>query len=335
MARSSSTALTAVVIMALLLHASLSVAQPEHDAPTSLVEKFSPQLMHSRDEPNLPTNVDWFIQKTILTFRNSDCPQDNKDFGTATFDLIENTVVTSACGGHIFKASGTRSAACSRTFVLTDLADIYKRGSSVPADWNVYYHAYRNTDGGWTIQYWSFYAFNTGKKIGPFQVGYHGGDWEMISVVLTSDDLPVSLRATGHTDIQSTPWSSVQKTGTHPIVYTEKGGHECHTSPQEAPPYIIHPTWSGALAVVPGFPDRPVGRLIDLGTKLHPRVRFLDYSGLWGSLGAISISSGYWGPVFNETSMKSDGFLAAWCDGIADPKQAEDGRRECYPDDVQ
>jgi hypothetical protein len=35
------------------------------------------------------------------------------------------------------------------------------------------------------------------------------------------------------------------------------------------------------------------------------------------------------------TGMKADGFLAAWCDGIEKPDLAENGNRECYPDDPQ
>jgi hypothetical protein len=327
--------ITAAVFIIGLAPLGFAADSPATGAPGSLIEMFAPQLMHPRDEPNLPTNVDWFIRKTSLTFHNSSCPQDDKVFGAASFDLLETSSVTSACGGHKFRASGTRSAGRSRTFLLSDVADNYKTGSSNPAEWDTYYHSYRNADGGWTIQYWSFYAFNTGKKLGPIEVGSHGGDWEMVSVVLGVDNLPVRLRATGHKDLQSTLWASVQRIGTHPIVYTEKGGHEADATPPGGPPYIVHPTWSGSMAVVPGSPDRLVGRLVDLGTKLHPSVRFLDYSGLWGSLGATPYSSGYWGPVFNETSMKPDGFLAAWCDGIAATQLADNGHRECYADDVQ
>ena len=73
----------------------------------------------------------------------------------------------------------------------------------------------------------------------------------------------------------------------------------------------------------------------DVLIKINPKVKFLRYSGLWGSLGSTPFSSGYWGPVFNETGMKQDGFLAAWCDGFTEPGQAANSDRECYADDPQ
>jgi hypothetical protein len=212
---------------------------------------------------------------------------------------------------------------------------VYKAGSSDPSDWYTYFHAFRNSANGWTIQYWSFYSFNTGKKVGPMEIGYHGGDWEMAEVVLDSQDKPTSFHSTGHTAIESVLWDNLTKNGTHPIIYSEKGGHEVHIEPQEPAPYIIHETWSGGVGTFPGSSPKPVGKLVDLGSKLHPKQQFLLYSGLWGSIGGIPISSGYWGPAFNETGMRNDNFLAAWCDGINDPNQGENGKRECFPDDPQ
>jgi hypothetical protein len=291
--------------------------------------------MHPRSEPNLPTSVDWFLTKTTLAFHDDGCPQDNKNYGIATLDLLENAKLASACNQHVYAASGTRSAKRTATFVLSDVDDQYKAGSSDPSQWVTYFHAYRNSGGGWTIQYWSFYAFNTGVKVGPFELGYHGGDWEMVAVVLGPDDAPVGLRMTGHTDLQSVPWPGVSKNGTHPIIFTERGGHEVHAADPGTSPYIVHPTWPGSLVAMAGGIPHPVGPIVDLGTKLHPKVGFLRYSGIWGSIGATPISSGYWGPVFNETGMKSDGFLAAWCDGVADPQLADEGKRECFADDVE
>ena len=303
--------------------------------PQSLVEQFAPQLMHPFDEKNLPANVDWLIDKTHLHFYSGSCTGDNTDFGVATKMLMRDASITSKCGGHVFRASGTRSARRATTFLLTDVEDKYKSGLADPSEWQTYYHAYKNDAEGWTIQYWTFYAFNTGVKVGPVEIGYHGGDWEMVSVVLGPGDVPAYLVSTGHRDMVSTPWTSVKTNGTHPIVYTEKGGHEASINPQGDGPYIVHPTWTGGAAVFPGSAPQPVGPIVDLGTKLHPKLAFVTYSGLWGSLGKTPISSGYWGPVFNETGMGQDGFFRAWCYGIGEPTAAEGAIRECYPDDMQ
>jgi hypothetical protein len=309
-------------------------AQPGGIDP-SLVDLYAPQFIHPGDEPNLPTNVDAFLPNTSLMFHDGSCPQDQKDFGQTSLDLLTTASVTSACNGHKFMASGTRSADRSKTFVISDVPDQNKRGSTDPTQWKTYYHSYQNASGGWTIQYWSFYAFNTGIRVGPFELGDHGGDWEMVSVVLGAGNAPLELRATGHSDLESVAWNGVAKNGTHPIVYTERGGHEAHATAQQPPPFILHQTWSGGMVFIPGQPPSSAGPLVNLGSKLAPNVAFLLYSGLWGSIGATPISSGYWGPVFNETGMKADGFLAAWCDGIRDPSLSSQNRRECYPDDIQ
>jgi hypothetical protein len=316
--------------------ATASLAQPRPSDPvTELVEKYAPVLMHPHDEPNLPTNVDLFLPNCHLIFHNSACTADYMDFGTATFDLLESAVRHSSCDGHTYMASGTRSASRSRTFYLTDVPDNVKAGSSNPKEWATYYHVFENTQGGLNIQYWSFYAFNTGKKIGPVTIGSHGGDWEMVETVLDQNKNPTNVRTTGHTNIQSIQWTQLQLQGTHPVLFTEKGGHEAHSTSQEPAPWIVHQTWTNGSSTFPGGSPQPSGPLVDMGSRLKPKVRFLRYSGLWGSLGVTSFSSGYWGPAFNETGMPQDGFLAAWCDQMAPSQQVQSGQKECYPEDQQ
>jgi len=303
---------------------------------TDLAERFAPVLMHPVDEPNLPANVDWFIPLTTLFFKNDQCPADSRSFGQTSLSLIDNQKVISACNGHVYTASGTRSATRSRTFFMSDVSDIYKKGLLDPHSWITYFHIYDNQIGGKTIQYWAFYPYNTGQRVGPIEIGFHGGDWEMVSVFLNSADNPISVHMTGHNSIVSVPWSSIATQNGHPIVYTEKGGHEAHAAPLGAPSsYIVHPTWSGGLAIFPGQEPQQVGNLTDLGTKLHPKIQFLAYSGLWGSPGVTPFSSGYWGPAFNETGMGADNYLAAWCDGTGTPDDADGSKKECYPDDPQ
>jgi hypothetical protein len=320
---------------------SLALAGSALHAETDLRElanRFAPLMLLPANEPSLPASVDWFLPKTRLTFRNSKCPIDTRDFGTPSLDKLEKAEVRSACGESIYRASGTRSKSRSTTFVLEDVDDEAKRGSSDPGDWITYFHAYKNTLNGLTIQYWSFYPFNEGLRAGPLDLGSHGGDWEMVSVVLDANESPVMVRMTGHTQMKMEAWSLVRKEGTHPIFRTERGAHEAHPirmTDTGNEPYIRRPTWSGGVAQFPDGRRGTVGQLVDLGTKLRPKVGFLRYSGLWGSLGATPISSGYWGPAFNETAMLPNGFLIAWCDDVQEPELAVGNSRECYADDPQ
>jgi hypothetical protein len=75
----------------------------------------------------------------------------------------------------------------------------------------------------------------------------------------------------------------------------------------------------------------PSGGLLNLGAKIGPMNNqvFIQYSGLWGSPGTFNGTSGYWGPAFNETSMKPDGFVTAW--GAEMASDRVNITRECYP----
>jgi hypothetical protein len=312
-----------------------SIACAADDPPYAvLVAKYAPQVIHPASEPNLPTNVDWLLARTTLSVNDAGCRPAQVNAGPATIENLRNATYTSPCDGHIIMASGTRSKSKARTFLLADVSDADKRGSLNTTEWTTYYHAYKNKFGGWSVQYWFCYSFNTGQTV-LVQVGYHGGDWEMFQIDFDSSNNPLSVAMTGHTSIDSAPWTSVHLTGgTHPVVYAESGGHEMHLTSSDGGPQIVHPTWPGSVVFWPGVYPSPPGPLIDLGARLHPLVGFLNYSGLWGSLGVIFSSSGYWGPAFNETGLGADGFLTAWCFNIADPASAESGKRECYPDDI-
>lgn len=326
-----------VSVTAVLQRASAENA-PEY---ASLAVKFAPQIMYEQAEPNLPTSVDWFLSRTTLSVHDAGCSPQDVLLGKATVSLLQDSVYTSPCGGRIIRASGTRSASRDHTFVLSDVSDGDKLGSKVTSDWPVYLHAFKNMLGGWTIQYWCFYAFNTGQTVLGVEIGYHGGDWEMFQVDTDSNGNPKSVAVTGHQHVESAPWSSVSVTDiSHPIIYAERGGHEMHINPKGPPPYIRRGTWpdSTVVGILSGEQTKtyPAGPIIDLGSRLHPFVGFVRYSGLWGSLGQTPWSSGYWGPAFNETDMPPDSFLFAWCFNMKDARTIqEDGRRECYPDDIQ
>ena len=49
---------------------------------------------------------------------------------------------------------------------------------------------------------------------------------------------------------------------------------------------------------------------------------FIQYSGLWGSPGLTYITSGYWGPAYNETGMNQKStvhaYVPAWCSTMQD-----------------
>jgi hypothetical protein len=166
-----------------------------------------------------------------------------------------------------------------------------------------------------TIQYWRFYAFNTGMTA-IIEIGYHGGDWEGVHVVLDRSKMPVEVVYLS-TDIETVAWDRVRKERTHPKVYAGYGNH--HTNQNGLENGIRWETWkSGKVRWSDGrIADH--GPMINVGERTSPMngQHFIRYSGLWGSPGLTSFNSGYWGPAFNETGDKFDSDCAiAWCRGM-------------------
>jgi hypothetical protein len=334
----------------------------------TLAEKFAPVVYHSSAESNYPTNVDWFLQKTALRFYDDECDfLEGGDLDRLIQDKPTQTQLllgayTGGCGASdTVYSNGTRSYRKQRTFYLADVADNFKVGSIGDSrQWTTYVHAYRNSLGGVTIQYWRFYAADNGKDpvVGIF--GGHGGDWEGIHVVLDDCLRPVQARLMGHTGIEEKNWSDMQKdsSGTHPLVFSEVGGHATHNNGDEIKAngctitlpngttvpkilgctielgnprtFIRQETWTGGnVQWNDGTTITPGGALLNVGEKVTPLNNqfFIQYSGIWGDPGDWYETSGYWNPAYNETEMGADFFIKAWCAGRA----ADVPNAECFP----
>jgi hypothetical protein len=307
-----------------------------------LAETYAPVIYHSSSEPNLPSNVDSFLRVTSLWFYNKNCNPvlTTRLIARPTQEDLVSQQQKGDCGlADTSVSNGTRSEGKQRTFFLEDVAPEFRSGSPDSKDWITYYHAYQNYLGGVTIQYWRFYAFNTGKVVGGVEVGFHGGDWEGIHIILDQTLQPVKVGLLGHTSIDYLPWSRIDKDQIHPKIYSEVGGHASRVSGEgidfnNPSTFIRQESWTNGQVRWPNRPLSQSGGLLNLGEKLAPmnRQAFIQYSGLWGSpsrfpdLPTFFFSSGYWGPAFNETGMRSDGFITAWCDGIRVPTQ-----QECFP----
>jgi hypothetical protein len=308
----------------------------------SLAERFAPIVYHSSDESNFPTNVDAFLAETRLDVHDEYRPSNGMAIlNPSQSDLLDKTYVGRE--GPAIASDGTRSLGKHRTFFLADVPVEAQKGSVDPRDWTTYFHAYPNDLGGVTIQYWRFYAFNDAAND-------HGGDWEGLHVVLDAraGELGVrSIRLLTHDRLTQPPLGKFQFEGTHVRVFSEGGGHAtrfsggaigargcalegpCSIDPSEPATFVRQETWTGGT--VTGERRGAAGKLQNLGSKARPMNGqvFVRYSGLWGSPGVFYGTSGFWGPAYNETSMRPDGFVSAWCEGMARPPDDE-----CYPRDV-
>ncbi|MBI3074115.1 MAG: hypothetical protein HYY84_18555 [Deltaproteobacteria bacterium] len=302
-----------------------------------LAYRFAPIVYHGDDESNWPVNVDWLLSRTKLRFYDDECDPDLHRTSVdrpSQLDLLLYRV-TESCGDNSDVASGeTRSVCKQRTYYLQDVAESARAGTMTVSQWKTYVHSYLNVNGGITIQYWRVYAYNDAGN-------NHGGDWEGIQVHLDNRLEVRYLGYLGHTGIETRIPTDAAWEGEHPKVWVEGGGHASKYSTDGLNGQVFSrwETWTGGKAWgVWGNLLGTAGGLVNVGEKSLPRNSqwFIKYSGIWGSPGSTFISSGYWGPAFNETAAEcanSGGvpayesgigcddvcrnmYFAAWCQGM-------------------
>jgi hypothetical protein len=307
----------------------------------ALAERFAPIVIHSSAESNLPTDVDLFLESASLWYHDDACrAPDHLVRATGDQAALLGHEERSCADGSVVTSDGSRSLRKRRTFFLPDVDEPGRRGTTDASRWKTYVHAYPNTRGGVTLQYWRFYTYNRA-------FASHGGDWEGLHVVLGADLKVAELSLLGHRSITAVTPRDVAWEGDHPIIYSEIGGHTSRAKGDEIPARgcgdvdlcsvtlddfhtrIRQETWTGGSVEWSDGRVTRGGGLVNLGEKSAPLGGqvFIRYSGLWGSPGHFYATSGYWGPAFNETSMRDDGFVAAWCAGMAGPL---DQTRECF-----
>jgi hypothetical protein len=151
----------------------------------------------------------------------------------------------------------------------------------------------------------------------------------------------------GHKDIFEIEWRDLDKDDDHPIIYSERGSHTSNA--KGARVGIKQETWTSGSVYWPDSHVSASGGIVNVGARkaaMNGQL-FIYYSGLWGSPSEfasvgnlvptssqpvhdllqklIYVSSGYWGPAFNETGEGVGGLIRAWCYDMRDQD-----RSECY-----
>ena len=120
------------------------------------------------------------------------------------------------------------------------------------------------------LQYWLFYYDNP-LLLPPTPVGTfwqsHEGDWEVVNVVLDSNEEPLEAAYSQHCSGQKRPWAAVTKSpagSTHPVAYVALGSHANYFAPGPAPLGSI-PISPACIpgAVAPILPQLPFLKVVD------------------------------------------------------------------------
>jgi hypothetical protein len=319
-----------------------------------LAERYAPVLLMDPNEPNFPMDVAAYLKPAELWSYDESCSHHAKFIRVVVSGDIPVQTLTS-CGSFFVNSHSTWSPDKKHTFYVRSVDAAVSRGSNDTSRWTTYFHAYPNQLHGTTIQYWRFYAYDTA-FLGHFHIAAasHGGDWEGVHLILGPPPAskPESIRLLGHKDMEVHRWSDVISENGHAIIRVEKGGHASFLASTRdlaaRLSFIEHQSWSGGRVRRP-LKSQPVGpqvmtyggELRNIGEKTNPMkgMEFILFSGLWGTREAGFLGyyrSGYWGPAFNNSSLREDGFFAAWCEGSSEPLKEvwrpEIGLvRECFP----
>src|SRR5262249_7949051 len=148
------------------------------------------------------SSVDEFLPRTHLGVFDAGCQPEITPWPDpiVAADLPHFKYESDCTRTGTFTSGGSRSADKQHTFFLSDVAD--SSANSASALWTTYVHVYGKVGGGLTFQYGRFKKYNTGKpaKVGgtAVKLGFHGGDWEGVHVILNANSVPIRVRYLGH-----------------------------------------------------------------------------------------------------------------------------------------
>jgi hypothetical protein len=271
-----------------------------------------------------PANVEWYLANTQMRFHHDNCPDHQiLNLGTInTANLITqyHQRATSWLGcthsGTTYGSNGDGGWSSENHFFLQAVYDdVTHPGVRDASGWKVYVHAYPNSIGGVSIQYWFFYAYND-----YIASANHEADWEHVIVQLDANQQPTSLWYAAHNGAtQLQPFQVSWYGGTHPQVWVADGSHASYSSQGECDNALVEGTdqncwsnldqrwftWSGGKGAAQGLQG---GGLVNMGEmpqaytskRPMPGQEWIKYSGRWGEEGNFDDTSGPPSPSYQS-----------------------------------
>lgn len=271
---------------------------------STVAETYAPQVFLAPGEERAPLAAEEFLARSSLAWSH--------DAGCEDHVLARVGSVDPARLGHGGYAHPQadlrcrhgdvvhRSNARTRPFDLVstgnegfhlDAEDSVLEGAEIPGGAGVGVPVYVDHVPGRYVTYWFFYGSNDAPRAFLVaDIADHEGDWERVSVRLSSTGAPLAVAYFQHETYCVLPWDRVPRSGTHPIVYSARGTHASY------PTVGRHPI---------RVPVRPRPRdVTGRGTVwstwealLPVRGRsWYGYGGAWGRRGQLPYSTGPVGP---------------------------------------
>jgi hypothetical protein len=255
-----------LVVAAYALLAASSAAAKGGTPDPKLLHTYQPVLVFHPNELFRPTKVQSFVTDSVLErFVGTSPAQLPLDSFWAVADPEPGPgSLPEGSPGTFFRLNQAGCEADSPLAGATCYADAWQAGSGGDA---VYGRVVR-TETRIVLQYWLFYYDNPlllpATPVGTFWQS-HEADWELVNVVLNTDEQPVEAAYSQHCSGQRKPWSGIDKSGsTHPVAYVALGSHANYFKPGSGPLGEI-PIATNCIppAIRPILPSLPFLHVVD------------------------------------------------------------------------
>ena len=231
---------------------------------------------------------------------------------------------------------------CTPTLPIGGLA-CYAAAGAEGAGASVVYGRVARVAGAIVLQYWFFYYDDVYSYTYPasnFIWQAHEGDWEVVNVVLSEDEVPQFVGYSQHCLGQTRAWSTTPLLGTHPIVHVADGSHANYFTAGTHPidiRCIPPPAIAFLLANHLPLPDdhafdggEVAGPRGAGGTFTHIRQvedghpSWMSFPGSWGEtqyfhapapIGTVPFGSSPQGPAYHAVWANPLGTMAGWSTG--------------------
>jgi hypothetical protein len=308
------------------------LAAPGHAATPAprLLAMYQPVTEFDPLEHFLPTSVQSFIA-------DADLEQMTAPSTWTIVDAEPESGSLPGPGSGVWRLNQDSCSPAASLGGLTCYAPAWEEGHGAPT---VYGRLVREGD-RIVLQYWYFYYDDVYSYQYPpsnFIWQAHEGDWEVVNVVLSEDEQPISVAYSQHCLGQRRAWADTPRVDdTHPVVHVAIGSHANYFSAGVHPIDLacvppaalailaqLHLPAPADFAFEGGSVEGPPGAEgavapIHLIGDDHPS--WVDFPGFWGELqyfhgpgaiGTVPFGTSPQGPAYHDVWTDPLGTLAGW-----------------------